>query len=152
MTSSAFPNLAMLRMMDQAQAESIMAGRAPDQIISRGDDPFFERWWLLRKGPGDIENIYLHRFFRSDREDMHDHPWDNVSLVVCGSYREATPAGTHLRRRGDIVFRRAEERHAIVSVAPGTISLFVTGAKYREWGFWTPEGFVHHLDYRPAAG
>lgn len=27
------------------------------------------------------------------------------------------------------------------------MTLFTTGPKVRDWGFWTPEGFVNNEDY-----
>jgi quercetin dioxygenase-like cupin family protein len=135
----------------QSWAASVMASRACDETICRGpkdDDPFFDRWWLARKAVGEVENVYLHHFLRSDREDLHDHPWDNGSLVLRGSYLEVTPEGRFRRHRGDVVFRTAEQRHGILEVEPGTVTLFVTLRKRREWGFWpSPDLFVHHLEY-----
>jgi hypothetical protein len=55
-----------------------------------------------------------------------------------------------VRNPGDVVIRGADVRHAIRSVEPGTISLFITGPKVREWGFWLDDGFVPWRDYRAA--
>lgn len=143
---------------DHRLAEAIMASRRRDEEICRGegDDVFFDRWWLRRKWreasaahPLCIDNIYLHHFLRSDREDRHCHPWDNGTLVLRGSYVEDTPEGRFTRSAGEIVVRQAEQRHAIIEVEPGTISLFVTGPRRREWGFWPDdETFVPHKEYR----
>lgn len=121
------------------------AGRWDDgsQTVQPPDDTPLE---------SEVENIFIHRFTRDDREDMHCHPWPNVSLVVVGEYEEDTPDGPRVRRPGDIVIRQAEQRHAITRVRPGTISIFLTGRKCRDWGFW-PEidgvpTFILHREYR----
>lgn len=151
-------------------AQSIIASRPPNQVIERGPgDPYMERWMLGRKlsvptfvsssryqapdnptpVPSEIENVFVHRFLRDDQEDVHCHPWWNLSVPLSGGYIEADADGRREKREaGGWVFRKAEERHAIVEVIPGTVSLFITGPKEREWGFWPdPETFVHHLDY-----
>jgi hypothetical protein len=33
-------------------------------------------------------NVFIHIFLRSDRDDMHDHPWNFGTYVVRGSYNE----------------------------------------------------------------
>lgn len=33
-------------------------------------------------------NVFIHRFMRSDRDDLHDHPWDFVTYLVRGAYTE----------------------------------------------------------------
>jgi hypothetical protein len=126
----------------------------PDEVIHRGvrREPYMERWHLLRKNPqSGIENIYLHRFIRDDTEDLHDHPWANASCVLHGKYVEQSWSldgrRTDTRSAGDIVMRSAEERHAITGIEVGTITLFVTGPKVREWGFWLASGFMHWREY-----
>lgn len=139
---------------------AVVAASPPDETIRRGadDTAFFERWWLVRTpsdgSPG--PNRYLHRFLRSDAEEPHCHPWNNGSLVLAGSLTEELWSGPgvmgdKLRRTlkpGDVAIRAAEEVHRIVAVEPGTITLFWTGAKRREWGFWTDAGWIHHRDFR----
>jgi hypothetical protein len=127
----------------------------PDEIIKRGmlGEPYMQRWHLLRKNEqSGLENIYLHRFVSSDPEDLHDHPWANASIVLSGRYVEQSwtldGRRTDTRVAGDVVIRNAEDRHAITGVEPGTTTLFITGPKVREWGFWLDGQFVHWLEYR----
>jgi len=95
-------------------------------------------------------NIYLHRFLRSDDDRaLHDHPWWNCSIVLTGEYTEHSIAdgGVHrrrIRRAGSWTLRRATAAHRIELHAGPCVSLFLTGAKIREWGFHCPEkGWVH---------
>ncbi len=126
-------------------ARSLMMMRSPDQII--GED-YLRRWFLTPRSPG--LNVYLHQILRSDEDRaLHDHPWDNCSLIISGSYIEHMPDGASvIRGPGDSVSRRAEDLHRLelINDEP-VISLFTTGAKRREWGFACPGGWVHWKDF-----
>lgn len=146
-------------------AEGVIASRPYDQLIDREGDPYIERWFLARKNmlpdpvsglfpgiPSEIENLYLHRYARADREEPHCHPWPNGTLVLSGWYEEEihTADGVIVERRnpGDVVLRQAEEVHAIVATGPNTISLFATMPKCRDWFFHTAEGLIPWQDFR----
>jgi hypothetical protein len=155
-----------------AWAASITETRVPNEVITRVT-PYIERWYLARKLmvpleggpqvesmvagggapppmiPSEIENIYLHRYVRSDAEPMHDHPWANASLILRGFIHEATAEGARMLMPGQLVARSAEQSHAIREVAPGTISLFVTLRKEREWGFLTEAGWESWRSFQP---
>lgn len=125
-------------------AESVMASRPRDFRVGPDHEPYLERWWLKREPEG---SIYVHRFLRSDDDRaLHDHPWDSVSIVLAGRYVEVTPEGSIPRLAGDVIFRRASDPHRI-EIAQGetAITLFITGAREREWGF-------HCGDDTPAGG
>ena len=158
----------MLLSAVQGFAASVMASREPNEIIGRGG-PYIERWYLARKadvpeygGPkvealaipipmiaSEVENIYLHRYVRADREHQHDHPWANASLILSGWLVEEVGDRRLLRGPGDIIMRDASAAHAIVDVQPGTTTLFVTMRKSREWGFIGSDGWVHWRNYQP---
>jgi len=116
--------------------------RPPDLVISPDGNPYLYRWHVI---PRNLDaNIYFHVQVASDPErPLHDHPWDNTSIILAGGYNEIvqTPGAfrqVYTRRVGDIVHRPAEQAHRLV--LPGhlkyTMTLFVTGPKVREWGFW----------------
>lgn len=135
-----------------AMAELVMA-REPDEVIYRGSQPYMQRWHLVRKAAGDVENVYIHRFIADDAEVPHDHPWDSRSIVLSGQYLECwqrtdTSATAYTTRfPGEIIDRPATHIHAICGVEPGTTTLFITGPKLRDWGFFTSEGFVPWRQY-----
>lgn len=121
-----------------AWAEQVMQ-RPPDAII--GDDQL-RRWWLVPRNPG--VNVYLHEFVKSDdARALHDHPSDNMSMLIAGEYIEHLPDGPMLRTTGDIIERKSTDAHRI-EIPPGgrAISLFLTGPKIRQWGFLCPERWV----------
>lgn len=141
--------------------------RPPDRIIGGADDPYMHRWHVIPRNP--IFNVYLHHFMRSDDDRaLHDHPWWNASWLLQGRYKEVVPMSgepddslhvTRYREAGDFAFRRASAAHRVelhremwTLPWPGSReipcwTLFITGPRFREWGFWCPKGWRHHSDY-----
>lgn len=104
--------------------------------------------------------IYIHRFFKSDDETHHDHPWNFLTYIVDGKYKEEVlvseiyakykvwPAKfskqKNVREKGSIAYRRATDIHRVIlyrnykpeefESAPLTICFI--GPRVREWGFW----------------
>ncbi len=133
--------------------------RAPDLTIAPDGTDYMFRWHIiLRNEVG--ANVYLHLQVADDPErPLHDHPWDNQSVILSGGYKEIVcpkPGAfgqyqvTHERlvRTGDVVHRRAEEAHRLFLLpgVPYTISLFSTGPVRREWGFWFEDGWRPQTD------
>lgn len=122
---------------------------APDFVI--GDPAYLERWWIIPRN--EWQNVYLHRILRDDDDRaLHDHPWDNVSLLLDGSYREITPDGEFIRGPGALVHRKATDSHRLELIdGKPALSLFFTGAKVRNWGFHCPNGWVPWQDFTAGA-
>lgn len=159
----------------------------PDFIIKNARGEYLRRWFITRwtddnhplKGKR-LPNSMLHHILDSDDDRaLHDHPWDNMSIVVWGGYvehvfarppvegMELPPVIQKRRRAGSIVFRRAELAHRLVlnkrwnhmnsdALVP-CWTIFITWRKRREWGFWcekhgTVGETVHHRPAFIAAG
>lgn len=124
----------------------VMRSRPPDFIIGTTDNPYLLRWWAIPRNRW--FNIYLHKFMRDDDDRaLHDHPWLNCSIVLTAGYFEETPSGRLWRAPGTIRFRQAVARHRIElqrvnGVSIPAITIFITGPRIREWGFWCPKGFI----------
>ena len=128
--------------------------RDPDFTISPSGTPYLYRWYIIPRN--EISNIYFHIQVSDDfGREMHDHPYDNCSVILAGGYWEYfdryPTSGTisnHIsvpRNPGDVIFRPATAAHRLVLLdRPYSMSLFITGPKIRDWGFWTPNGFVPH--------
>lgn len=98
--------------------------------------------------------IYLHWIYLPDDDrDPHDHPWRFTSIVLRGAYNEIVyrQRGGYLRGDSYTSHRRARWSrhvmplhlaHRIEWVAPKTLTLVIVGRKQKEWGFWTPTGWV----------
>ena len=122
--------------------------RSPDRVI-QGD--YLHRWHLIPKNR--FLNLYLHNFNRPDASThahAHDHPWWSVTLVLKGWYVEEQRSGDRKRICPFLLrFRPAMLAHRVSAVSPeGCWTLFITGRKRREWGFWVGEKWVSHEDYR----
>jgi hypothetical protein len=137
----------------QVWALGIITMRAPDFVIGPADNPYLRRWWIIPRNPWC--NVYLHEILRSDDDRAgHDHPWPNTSLLIDGGYEEViydefSPWLEYQRverKAGDTIVRQATDTHRLIVPDGGRcISLFMTGPKEREWGFWCPDGkgWVH---------
>lgn len=139
--------------------------RTPDQVIYNKGHPYLIRWWVfpwsryMKIAPSEqtrwqrfvnglrLPAIYIHLFMQDDDDRAtHDHPWANISIPLWNGYWEwigEYPTYRLLRRRGQIIFRRAKYAHRIELCRDGTqvqpaLSLFITGFKTRSWGFWCP--------------
>ena len=64
-------------------------------IFDRDDnEPYLERYYLFLKDRKSFAfNVTLHRILKSDLDDLHDHPWPWVTVILQGGYREYTRAG-----------------------------------------------------------
>lgn len=119
-------------------------------IYDREDnEPYLERYYLFLKDRVTFPfNIFLHKFYKSDPDDLHDHPWNYITFIVKGGYWEYTPEGKFWRGPGH--FRRctAESYHRI-EVEPGVAcwSIFIPGKQRREWGFDKNGNWVQHEQY-----
>lgn len=127
----------------------------PHRLIYRGEQIYIKRWHLIPSNRW--FNIYLHQQLVSDFETPHDHPWDNVSIILFGGYWETVyyardpstgrPAIYNRIWRGprSIIPRRADSLHRLELPKGGTSwSLFITGRVKRNWGFQTIDKWLPH--------
>lgn len=123
--------------------------RRPSRIIGHN---YMRRWYIIPRNP--LANIYLHEFKGSDDDRaLHTHPWWSCSIILAGWYLEhipqfplspAGPTQAIFRDTGAITSRPPEGAHRIEILATPAITLFITGPRIREWGFWCPKiGFRH---------
>lgn len=129
---------------DRAWCEDVLGfWRDPDLTI--GQPVYLHRWHVFPRNP--LGNCYLHIQVASDPDrPLHDHPADNMSVIISGGYDELLqdrpwPGGyvqIKKRRKGDVVYRVGDQPHRLVlpEGTPYTITLFSSGPKVRDWGFW----------------
>jgi hypothetical protein len=116
--------------------------------------PYLTRWTLLgQRFKGDGNAVFLHRFQRSDADEMHDHPWPFISIILSGGYWENTPGpgwsngvGPIQRRwfnPGRVLYRPARWIHSVeIPDGKEAWTLILRGKKQRSWGFWCPNGYT----------
>jgi hypothetical protein len=130
--------------------------RAPDVIIGSAFNPYLIRWWVIPRNR--FFNVYLHRFMRSDDDRaLHDHPWTNLSILLRGTYTEHTidAGGINVRTErhaGQWKLRLfGSFAHRIELTHGECWTLFITGPRYRHWGFHCPSGgWVHWQRFTAA--
>lgn len=142
----------MLRQFVLNRLQKMAGRREPDFIIGGKEKPYLLRWYVIPLNRW--LNVYYHHFLRSDDDRaLHDHPYCFVSWLLRGSYFEIQPDGLWVRNEGSIRFRRATARHRIMlqrkfwpypndNPEEAVQTLFITGPRVRDWGFWCPKGFV----------
>jgi len=55
-------------------------------------DPYLERYYLFLKDRKKFPfNVFIHKFLKSDPDDLHDHPWPFMSIILRGGYYEWVP-------------------------------------------------------------
>jgi hypothetical protein len=62
-------------------------------IMDRVDNqPYLERYYVfLRDRERFPFNVFVHKFLKSDPDDVHDHPWPFLTVILKGGYWEWTP-------------------------------------------------------------
>ena len=119
------------------------------------DEPYLERYYLFLKNREEFPfNIFLHKFLKSDPDDLHDHPWNYRTFILWGGYWEYTKSSDgkiqkHWRCPLHYRFSSAKSFHRIEldKNRPICWTLFIPGKKIRDWGFNTKDGWVKNDVY-----
>jgi hypothetical protein len=130
------------------------------------DEPYLERYYVFLKDRETFPfNMFVHKFLKSDPDDVHDHPWPFATLILRGGYWEWTPVfDAEGRKTGEVSrwygagsFRtaRASTYHRI-ELDPNITcwTLFMPGRKQRDWGFLVKNKWIQweqYLKQRKAA-
>ena len=130
--------------------------RAPDFLIGDDEDPYLLRWWVIPRNR--FFNVYLHMFCRSDDDRaLHDHPWANCSILLRGCYAEHTIAAGGVHHREVLSAGAIRPRwsgkfaHRIDLIDGPCWTLFITGPRYRQWGFHCERGWIGWERFTAAA-
>jgi hypothetical protein len=128
------------------EASRAVGAVAPERVASLG---LWRDTAVMRRLLGAEGTIALHEWRTSDPREMHDHPWDNCSIVLAGGFWEITPDGRFWRPTGSVIFRRAEEPHRIEldPAEPAPVTLFITGQQRRVHGWHTENGWIASRAY-----
>jgi hypothetical protein len=134
-------------------------GRKRIVMDRQNNEPYLERYYLFLKDRKRFPfNVFLHKFLKSDPDDVHDHPWPYATLILKGGYYEWTPIfNTDGRKiaekstwRGPGHFRicKSTSYHRI-ELDPNVTAwtLFMPGPQKREWGFLVNNKWVHNDQY-----
>lgn len=118
------------------------SGLPRDEIRLAGE-LYMERFYL-----SEDRNVRLHHILMSDPDrDLHDHPWDFVSVLLTGAYRETTETDEAAYSAPAVIARSAETLHRLTLLEGPMWTYVVTGPVRRRWGFATPDGWVDWTEY-----
>jgi len=124
-------------------------GRHRVILDRQSQEPYLERYYVFLKDRKLFPfNIFVHKFLKSDPDDLHDHPWGYFTFIIRGGYWEYTPEGKFWRGPGHFRVCSANSLHRI-EIEPGITAwtLFVPFAQKREWGFVKNGKWVQHEKY-----
>jgi hypothetical protein len=126
------------------------------------NEPYLERYYLFLKDRKRFPfNVFLHKFLKSDPDDVHDHPWPYATVILKGGYWEWTPQFdkdgkkfgeiAHWRGAGHFRICSANSYHRIeLDPTVECWTLFMPGPQTQDWGFLTRQGWVQHEQYLDA--
>jgi hypothetical protein len=125
----------------------------------QSNKPYLERYYIFLKDRKRFPfNVFIHKFLKSDPDDVHDHPWPYATLILKGGYWEWIPKfdsnGNKLTEirywRGPGHFRKCNARsfHRI-ELDPNITcwTMFMPGPQQREWGFLVKDQWIPHNMY-----
>lgn len=144
------------------KCEAISLKRNPDMIIGDEKNPVYLSRWFLKRNR--FFNLYYHVFTNHDEDRaLHDHPYWSLSIILKGSYYEYVPHKNlkHFKKtreviqkervRGQLILRSGSDPHFIKLKQEDknpipAFTLFVTGPRYRKWGFWCKR-WMYYKDF-----
>jgi hypothetical protein len=142
----------LLKLLDRLGRKRIVMDRVENE-------PYLERYYLfLRDRERFPFNIFLHKFLKSDPDDVHDHPWPYATVILKGGYWEWIPVFDtvgrkigevqHWRKPGHFRTCSASSFHRI-ELDPNVTcwTLFMPGPKQRDWGFMVRNKWVQWEQY-----
>ena len=129
-------------------------------ILDRdSQEPYLERYYVFLKDRTTFPfNVFVHKFLKSDPDDVHDHPWPYATLILKGGYWEWIPifntVGEKINEyklwRGPGHFRicKSTSYHRI-ELDPNVTAwtMFMPGPQKREWGFLVNNKWIHNDNY-----
>lgn len=126
------------------------------------NEPYLERYYLFLKDRQRFPfNVFLHKFLKSDPDDVHDHPWPYATVILKGGYWEWIPQFDSTGEKCNEIAKWRSPGHFRVCSANSyhrieldpTVecwTLFMPGPQTRDWGFLTQTGWVQHEQYLDA--
>jgi hypothetical protein len=115
------------------------------------NEPYLERYYIFLKDRKWFPfNVFVHKFLKSDPDDLHDHPWPYMTIILRGGYWEYTrdTVMPTWKGAGQIRFGHSTDYHRI-ELEPDVEcwTLFVPGPKIRDWGFLVGNSWIQNEQY-----
>jgi len=142
----------LLNLLDKLGRRRIVMDRV-------NNEPYLERYYVFLKDRTWFPfNVFIHKFLKSDPDDVHDHPWPYATLILKGGYWEWIPQFNSLGQKvGEIATWRGAGHFRIckansfhrIELDPNVTAwtLFMPGIKQREWGFLSKGRWIQWQKY-----
>lgn len=123
------------------------------------NEPYLERYYLFLKDRKRFPfNVFLHRFLKSDPDDVHDHPWPYFTIILKGGYYEWIPVFNQQGKKVYEISKWCRPGHFRLCSAASfhrieldpTVecwTLFMPGPQQRDWGFLVNNRWVQWEKY-----
>lgn len=134
-------------------------GRKRVILDRESNEPYLERYYVFLKDRKLFPfNVFLHKFLKSDPDDVHDHPWPYATLILRGGYYEWIPSfdeygnmiseSKHWRKPGHFRVCKPNSFHRI-ELDPNVEcwTMFMPGPQRREWGFLVKNEWIRNDEY-----
>jgi hypothetical protein len=134
-------------------------GRKRIVMDRTSNEPYLERYYVFLKDRERFPfNVFVHKFLKSDPDDVHDHPWPYATLILKGGYYEWTPQfdenGNKINEvakwcsAGSFRWAGANTYHRVeLDPEVECWTLFMPGIKQRDWGFLVKNQWVQWEQY-----
>lgn len=110
-----------------------------------GDQAYLTRYTLFENNS---IKVCIHVFHRSDSDELHDHPWNFLSLILWQGYLEQTPTGKKRKWPLMLLFRKAHHAHRVELInGKKAVTFVIMGKRIRKWGFFTKDGWLDWNTY-----
>lgn len=129
-----------------------LIGRRRIILDRESDEPYLERYYMFLKDRVNFPfNIFIHKFLKSDPDDLHDHPWGFTTFIIAGGYWEYITQ-THKIWRAPFTYRTVNDpkflhRIELDKCIPYCWTLFIPHKKVRDWGFIRNGKWIQNEEY-----
>lgn len=142
----------LLKLLDRLGRKRIVMDRV-------NNEPYLERYYVFLSDRTWFPfNVFLHKFLKSDPDDVHDHPWPYATVILRGGYWEWVPQFNsqgekiaeirHWRGPGHFRVSSATSYHRIELMPDVECwTLFMPGPKQRDWGFLVRNQWIQWEQY-----
>lgn len=115
------------------------------KYIADGTDVIYLKRWIIFSFFG--WKVMVHQILQSDHDRcLHDHPWGFFGFILWGGYIEDLPNGVRRTNKPFRFINRMNPQfthriHRLLKKSSWTI--LIRTPAVRQWGFYTPEGWLH---------
>lgn len=117
------------------------------EISSQLGELHFRRWRLINTP---WFSLCLHKIFLGDEDKhCHDHPWNFISLILKGGYKEYYPNGSFRKFTfGKLNWKPAGFFHKIELLNGPAYTLVLCGPRFKRWGYSVDNQWIDSGKYR----